>query len=153
MRRVTEFSQIYETQGNVPNSQNGGRTGSSPIAPRRQRIELNALWPIIEQYALHPLDDIADACARLRTLRVAAGHALLQLWKELTVDVGVDAAWLNNIVDRLRNVVRVYEIEAITVGKVPRMMLGWWISPALVDRLEVESKATPLAVEVDIEDD
>jgi uncharacterized membrane protein YkvA (DUF1232 family) len=118
---------------------------ASPIAPRRLRAELAALWPVIEQYAKHSLSDVADACRRLRALRVVAGRALLQLWKGRAVELGVDEAWLDDLVDRVRHEVQVYEVGDIALGEVPRAMLGWWISPALAGALRSESATAPPA--------
>lgn len=126
---------------------------ASPIAPRGLRTELAALWPLVEQHATHSLDDIAAACARLRALRAASGRALLQLWKGRTVELGVDEASLEDLVDRLRQEVQVYEVEAVTLGEVPRAMLGWWIPPTLAGRFESGSTATLPTAEADGEDD
>lgn len=111
---------------------------ASPIAPRGVRTELAALWPLVAQLAQHSLDDVAAACARLRALRAASGRSLLQLWKGKAVELGVDEAWLEKLVDRLRLEVRVYEVEAVTFGQVPRPMLGWWIPPTLTGRCGCE---------------
>jgi len=126
---------------------------ASPIAPRGLRTELVALWPLVEQHAEHSLDDVAAACARLRALRAASGRALLQLWKGRTVELGVDEASLEDLVDRLRQEVQVYEVEAVTLGEVPRAMLGWWIPPTLAGRFESGSTATLPTAEGDGEDD
>ncbi len=126
---------------------------ASPIAPRGLHAELAALWPLVEQYAEHSLDDVAAACARLRALRTASGRALLQLWKGRTVELGVDETWLDELVDRLRQEVQVYEVEAVTLGEVPRAMLGWWIPPTLAGRFESESMATFPTTDRDGEDD
>lgn len=126
---------------------------ATPIAPRGLRAELAALWPLVEQYAKHPLEDVAAACAHLRALRTASGRALLQLWKGRTVELGVDAAYLNDLVERLRQEVQVYEVEAVTLGEVPRAMIGWWIPPTLAGRFESESATTVPATEADGEDD
>jgi hypothetical protein len=126
---------------------------ASPIAPRGLRTELAALWPLIAQHAEHSLDDVAGACARLRALRTASGRALLQLWKGRAVELGVDESWLDELVDRLRQEVQVYEVEAVTLGEVPRAMLGWWIPPTLAGRFESESATTVATTEADGEDE
>lgn len=126
---------------------------ASPIAPRGLRTELAALWPLVQQHAEPSLDDVAAACAHLRALRTASGRALLQLWKGRTVELGVDETRLGQLVDRLRQEVRVYEVEALTLGEVPRAMLGWWIPPTLAGRFESESAATVPTTEADGEDD
>ena len=126
---------------------------ASPIAPRGLGAELQALWPLIEQHAEYSLDDVASACARLRALRSTSGRALLQLWKGRTVELGLDEAWLDELVDRLRQEVQVYEVEAATLGEVPRVMLGWWIPPTLAGRFESGSTATLPTPEDDGEDD
>jgi uncharacterized membrane protein YkvA (DUF1232 family) len=110
----------------------------SPIAPRGLRNELAALWPIVQQYARASLDDVTAACTRLRALRAASGRALLQLWKGHTADLGVDDTWLEELVDRLREEVQVYEVESVAVGEVPDVMLGWWIPSTLTARFESE---------------
>ncbi|MCZ7617124.1 MAG: hypothetical protein M5U32_02010 [Myxococcota bacterium] len=126
---------------------------ASPIAPRGLRNELGALWPLVEQHAEHSLDDVAAACARLRALRAASGRALLQLWKGRSVELGVDEASLKDLVDRLRQEVQVYEVEAVTLGEVPRAMLGWWIPATLAGRFESESATAVPTTEADGEDD
>lgn len=125
---------------------------ASPIAPRGLRTELAALWPLIEQYAVHSLDDVASGCARLRALRAASGRALLQVWKGHTVELGVNEA-LEDLVVRLRQEVQVYEVEAVTLGQVPRAMLGWWISAPLAGGFESESATVVPATDIDGEDD
>jgi hypothetical protein len=126
---------------------------ASPIAPRGLRGELAALWPLVEGYAQHPLDDVAAACARLRALRIASGRALLQIWKGRAVTLGVDEVWLDDLVERLRQDVQVYEVETVTLGEVPRAMLGWWISPMLAGQFESVSATTISATEAVGEDD
>lgn len=126
---------------------------ASPIAPRGLYTELAALWPLVEQHAEHSLDDVAAACARLRTLRAASGRALLQLWKGRAVELGVDEASLEELVDRLRQEVQVYEVEAVTLGGVPRAMLGWWIPATLAGRFESVSAMAVPTTEADGEDD
>jgi hypothetical protein len=93
----------------------------------------------MQQYTTCSLEDIAEACARLRALRVASGRALLQLWKGRKVELAGEEVWLHDLVDRLRREVQVYEIEAITLGEVPVAMLGWWITPSQANRFESES--------------
>jgi hypothetical protein len=126
---------------------------ASPIAPRGLRTELAAFWPLIEQHAERSLDDVAAACARLRALRTASGRALLQLWKGRSIELGVDEAWLDDLVDRLRQEVQVYEVEAVTLGEVPRAMLGWWIPSTLAGRFESKSATTIPTTEAGGEDD
>jgi hypothetical protein len=116
---------------------------ASPIAPRGVRAELTALWPLIEKVAERSLEDVTAGCARLRALRAAAGRALLQLWKRQAVELGIDEAWLDDLVDRLRQEAQVYEVEAVTLGDVPLAMLGWWVPSALVSRFESESAQIP----------
>jgi hypothetical protein len=119
---------------------------ASPIAPRGLRAELTMLWPLIEEFAERSLDDVTLACARLRALRAASGRALLQLWKGRRVELGVDDAWLSELVDQLRHEVQVYEVEAVTLGDVPVAMLGWWVPVALVSPFESGSaQISPVA--------
>ncbi len=124
----------------------------SPIAPRGLRSELAALWPLVERHAEHSLDDVSAACARLRALRVASARALLQLWKGRAVELGVDEVSLEDLLDRLRQAVQVHELEAVTLGEVPRAMLGWWTPAKLAGRFESESATTP-TTDADGEDD
>jgi hypothetical protein len=111
---------------------------ASPIGPREQQRELTQLWPLIEGFARYQLDEIIAACARLRTLRIASGRALLQIWKGKATELGVDEAWLQELVMRLRQDVQVYEVADITCGEVPTALLGLWLPPTLVDRYEVD---------------
>jgi hypothetical protein len=69
------------------------------------------------------------------------------------VELGVDEASLEDLVDRLRQEVQVYEVEAVTLGEVPRAMLGWWIPPTLAGRFESELATTVPTTEADGEDD
>lgn len=126
---------------------------ASPIAPKGLYTALAAIWPLIEQYAEQSLEDVAAACARLRALRVASGRALLQLWKGRTVELGVDEASLEDLVDRLRQEVQVYEVEAVGLGDVPRTMLGWWIPATLAGRFESDSATVVPMMEAIGEDD
>jgi hypothetical protein len=117
---------------------------ASPIAPKGMRTEIAAIWPLIERCTACVLDEVSTACARLRALRTASGRALLQLWKGRAIDLGIDEAWLDELVDRLRQEVQVYETEAVTLGEVPATMLGWWIPAALASRFESDgSSAAP----------
>jgi hypothetical protein len=125
---------------------------ASPIAPRGLRVELAAFWPLIEKLAERPFEDVAAACARLRALRAASGRALLQLWKGQAIELGIDETWLDDLVDRLRQEVQVYEVEAVTLGEVPLVMLGWWLPPALVSRFELDSAQVPPVPEDEGED-
>jgi len=126
---------------------------ASPIAPRGLRTELAALWPLVAPYAEWSLDDVTAGCARLRALRAASGRALLQFWKGRTVELAVDGTWLDELVDRLRHHVQVYEVEAVTLGNVPSAMIGWWIPPALAARFESASVTAVPTTGADGEDD
>lgn len=126
---------------------------ASPIAPRGQRVELGVLWPLIEPHTAYPLEDVAAACTRLRELRAASGRALLRLWKGGTVELGIDEASLDELIDRLRQEVQVYEVEAVTLGEVPAAMLGWWIAPALARRFESDSGSASFAPDDSAEDE
>jgi hypothetical protein len=96
------------------------------------------MWPLIEGYTERTAEDVAAACGRLRSLRFAAGRALLKLWKGRTVDIGVDDALLDELVDQLRQEVQVHEVDAVTFGAVPEAMLGWWVTPELAERYGVD---------------
>lgn len=109
---------------------------ASPIAPRGVIKELAALWPLVHPYAKHSLDEVAVACTRLRSLRLASGHALLRLWKGRTADIRIDETWLEELVHKLRDEVEVHEVVSVGFGEVPRAMLGWWVPPALAGKFE-----------------
>jgi hypothetical protein len=111
---------------------------AAPIGPMHLRKELEAMWPLIEGYTERTAEDVAAACGRLRSLRFAAGRALLKLWKGRTVDIGVDDALLDELVDQLRQEVQVHEVDAVTFGAVPEAMLGWWVTPELAERYGVD---------------
>jgi len=85
----------------------------------------------------HMAEQVIEACGRLRSLRWAAGRALLKLWKGRTVDLGVDEAWLEELVEQLRQEVQVHVVEAISYGTVPKSMLGWWVTPELASSFEL----------------
>jgi uncharacterized membrane protein YkvA (DUF1232 family) len=116
---------------------------ASPIAPMRVRRELEMLWPLIGRHAKWGLEEVVSACSQLRSLRVTAGHALLRLWKGRVVDLGLDEAWVDGLVDRLKQEVQVFEIEAVTTGKIPAAMMGWWISPELAEQYESDDGDLP----------
>lgn len=126
---------------------------ASPIAPRGLRSELGALWPLVRQYTKYSFESVAAACARLRALRTASGRALLQQWKGRTVELGVDGMMLDSLVERLRQEVQVYEVEAVTLGEVPAAMLGWWIPAAEASRFESESVSSVPTDDTEGEDD
>jgi hypothetical protein len=105
------------------------------------------------QHVVSSLDDVFSAGLRLRALRVASGTALLQIWKGQRIDLGIDETFLEGLVDRLRENVHVYEVEAVTLGEVPSPMLGWWIPLAFTGRYESESAQASLSGNVDEDDD
>jgi hypothetical protein len=115
---------------------------ATPIAPRGFRNELTALWPLVEQYATYALEDVTAACAELRELRAASGRVLLQRWKGEKVELEINAAWLDRIVEHLRSAVQIYEVEAVTFGQVPEAMLGWWMTSTLTGRFESQPPST-----------
>lgn len=117
---------------------------ATPIAPRGFRNELAALWPLVEQYATYTLNDVAAACAELRELRAASGRALLQRWKGEKVELNINAAWLDRIVEHLRSAVQIYEVEVVTFGQVPDAMLGWWMASEMTGRFESQPPSTLL---------
>ena len=51
------------------------------------------------------------------------------------------------MVERLRQEVRVYEVETISFGEVPTTMLGWWITARLASEFECDSGSTLYAPE------
>ncbi|MDP9177432.1 MAG: hypothetical protein M3O61_07110 [Gemmatimonadota bacterium] len=107
---------------------------AAPIAPRQPRRDLAAIWSIAGEYAQHSPIDVLASCLRLRRLRLAAGRALLNRWLGRHVDLGVDEAWVDSLVDDLRNSVSVYEVETVTEGIAPIEMMGWWIPSEFVAR-------------------
>lgn len=110
-----------------------------PIGPQYLRRELEAMWPLLQAYSDRTVDEVVEACGRLRSLRSAAGRALLKLWKGRMVDLGIDNAWLVELVDRLRQEVQVHEVDAVTYGEVPDAMLGWWVGPEFAERYGARS--------------
>ena len=114
---------------------------ASPIGPQYLRKELGAMWPLLDGYTDRAVDDVAHACERLRSARLAAGRALLRLWKGRTVDLGVDEAFLEDLVERLRQEVQVYEVDVVGFGEVPKAMIGWWVTPELAERYERRNQA------------
>ena len=125
----------------------------SPIAPRSVHTELVALWPLIEQHSEVSRDEVVSACIRLRSLRAGAGRALLQVWKGRPVDLGVDQARIEDLVERLRQEVQVYDVDAVTCGEVPSAMLGWWISPGFASRFEADGTQAQCVGELEGEED
>lgn len=113
---------------------------AAPIGPRRLRAELRAIWVLVGPYSERTAEQVITACSTLRSLRSAAGRVLLRLWKGRSVDLGVDNEWLEELVDQLRQEVRVHEVEAVTYGVVPKAMLGWWVPTDLAAAFESESQ-------------
>ena len=113
-------------------------TQASPIGPQYLRKELGAMWPLLNGYTDRAADDVADACERLRSVRLAAGRALLKLWKGQTVDLSVDDALLEDLVEQLRQEVQVHEVDGVNFGEVPEAMLGWCVTPELAERYGAE---------------
>jgi hypothetical protein len=123
---------------------------AAPIGPRHIHKELNAIWGFLAGgYTKSSAAGVAEACSRLRSLRSAAGRALLKLWQGRRVDLGVNEARLDDLVERLRQEVQVHEVEAVTSGCAPEAMLGWWITPDLAAAFELTE--TP-SVHEDTED-
>ena len=100
----------------------------------RLRSELQALWLLLSGNAKHSLDEVVTACSRLRSLRSAAGRALLKAWEGERVDIGIDDDWLTEMLEQIRGSVQVYEVEAVAFGRVPKAMLGWWTPIDLVSQ-------------------
>ena len=112
---------------------------ASRVERSGMRTELSALWPFIADRATCSFEDVASACERLRALRTASGRALVQLWRGKTIDFGIDEASIGLLVERLRQEVHVYEVEAVTLGEVPAAMFGWWIPPTVANHFESDS--------------
>ena len=109
---------------------------ASPIGPRHLRSDLGRVWRLVKDYTESSLEDVIAACSRLRSLRWAAGRALLDLWKGKRVDLGVDSRWLTELVRRLRSDVQVRDIEAVTFGKIPSVLIGRWLPSSLASQFE-----------------
>jgi hypothetical protein len=110
---------------------------ASPIAPRGVKT-LQLLAPLVADHSDYGFANIAEACRRLKKLRLTAGRALLMAWKggaPVTGEIGDD--WIEGLLDRLRREVQVYEVEAVTLGDVPTSMLGWWLPTEIIGRFEV----------------
>jgi hypothetical protein len=80
--------------------------------------------------------DIAG-CTQLRSLRSTAGRALIKGWKGQPIEIGVDHDWIAQLVGKLRQQVEVFEVERITFGEVPEMMIGWWVPSETARRFEL----------------
>lgn len=110
---------------------------AAPIGPRHIRKELESMWQLFGEHTERTFEEVADACGRLRSLRSAAGRALLKLWQGRTVDLGVDEDWLEGLVEQLRQEVQVHAVDAIGHGMVPSTVIGWWVTPELASSFEV----------------
>jgi hypothetical protein len=126
---------------------------ASPIAPSRVATDLAALWPLIQKHAQYSLEDVVSACRRLRSLRTAASHVLLQRLKGQLVDPQIDQSRLDDIMAHLRQQVNVCEVEAVTLAHVPRVLLGQWIPPGLAESLESDVSVAELPEEAEGEDE
>jgi hypothetical protein len=115
---------------------------AAPIGPRHVNKELAAIWNLINAHAETTVDQAASACSQLRSLRSTAGSALIKQWKGISVDLGVDRTWLAELVRQLRQQVDVHEVESLSYGVVPLMMLGWWISPEMATAFERASDSS-----------
>lgn len=112
---------------------------AAPIGPQHIKRELEAIWQVIGQFTDVPVVDGIHACSRLRSLRSMAGRALLKEWKGYQSEAGVDREWLAGLLTQLKRQVEVHEVERISFGHVPSMMLGWWISEDTAEQFSVES--------------
>lgn len=115
---------------------------AAPIGPRHIRNELSLLWPLVAEHAQSTATEVAKACECLRSLRFAAGRALLQLWQGRTVDLGIDETWLQELVEQLRQEIQVHIVDAVSYGLVPQSLIGWWITPELASRYEAAPDAS-----------
>ena len=115
---------------------------AAPIGPRNIHTELESIWELIGDQSEQSAGEVIKACKRLRSLCLAAGRALIDLWKGRTTDVGVDQVWMQELVERLRHEVQVQVVEAITYGRVPDSMLGWWVIPELASRFELDQDSS-----------
>jgi hypothetical protein len=69
------------------------------------------------------------------------------------VELGVDEAWLDDLVERLQQEVQVYEVDGVAWGRVPASMVGWWISTELAARLETHDDGGADAAHALLDDD
>lgn len=123
---------------------------AAPIGPRLIQNEIAAIWNLVEgTYTDKPAEKIIQACTKLRSLRSDAGSALLRLWMGRPVQLGLEDSWLEDIVEKLRREVQVYEVESIALGEVPEPMLGWWVTPELSALFELGSCSLDFYAEQD----
>ena len=113
-----------------------------PIGPQHLSRELEAIWNLVGGLTSHSLDSVMDACSRLRSLRRRAGLALLRIWMGRAASIGVDDGVLSTLVAQLRQEVQVYEVESISFGSVPPLMLWWWVPSHLAERYEFDSSVS-----------
>lgn len=111
---------------------------AAPIGPQHIEADLTAMWPIIGEDAGASRDAAVSASKKLRALRSTAGRALIRSWKGESIDVGVDREWIADLVSKIREHVEVFEVEHITFGEVPAMLLGWWIPMEMAKQFELE---------------
>ncbi|MBN2717057.1 MAG: DUF1232 domain-containing protein [Deltaproteobacteria bacterium] len=110
---------------------------TAPIGPRHCKDEIQSIWKLVSpEYTHYSVETIASACSDLRSLRHAAGWALLRAWKGRQTNVGIDDATVQNIVSKVRQDVQALEVESISFGHVPESMLGWWITQDLASQFE-----------------
>jgi hypothetical protein len=109
---------------------------AAPIGPQHTVNDFTAMWRVIGSYTETPLNEAIAACSQLRSLQAAAGRALIKQWKGEMVDLGVDRTSLAELVSRLREQVEVHEVEGISFGMVPSVMLGWWVSDETAAKFE-----------------
>jgi len=114
---------------------------AAPIGPRHIPDELLAMWQLVGNDSGRTADQVSEACRCLRSLRWAAGRALLKQWKGRKVNLGIDDKLLEELVEQLRHELQVHVVEAVTYGMVPEPMLGWWLLPELASRFEVLEKS------------
>jgi uncharacterized membrane protein YkvA (DUF1232 family) len=107
---------------------------TSPISPRGVRVELSAMWPLIEDQVECTLEELVGACTRLRNLRLETGRTLLRAWKEGTVIPGLSESKAGELLTQLRSTIQAYEVISVTSGEFPRALMGWWISDQMADK-------------------
>lgn len=107
-----------------------------PIGPQHLSEELRAIWTLVGSSSEYSIGEVSDSCIRLRSLRRRAGLALLQVWMGKSSSIGVDDEVISTLVDQLRKEVQVYEVESISFGSVPTLMLWWWVPLDLAERYE-----------------
>ena len=109
---------------------------AAPIAPQRFKSELPRLWPILAAQSALDVADVIKACEYVHHAHRAARNSLLTSELEQGDVTGIDERTVVALTKGVRATMRVYSIEAVSNGRVPRSMIGWWVGPELATRFE-----------------